>query len=300
VKAIYSDDTNEPAWYEAVIDSEDKEAEDKYWVTFPEYGNTEYVDLGDMELLHPPAAASSSSNGGGGRDRDRERETESDRRKKRDDSRSRSRDRSDRGGGGGRRDKDRSSRSRSRDRPDTENLLEKVLKSEREASAAIGRNYGHRPASYKGDEYLFPSLLRLLLLLLYNHHPSALLYLSAWSQPKLSLLCRVPLFEGGSLHRAQEVSFARCGSTRSHSPIAPPLSLPQSHLRYLLRLLCDGDSGGQERRVLGRAAKQTEDAQGALWRCLLRRETELVEMRLQPLPHEHASCIGGWCIHIII
>jgi hypothetical protein len=29
-------------------------------------------------------------------------------------------------------------------------LLQKVLKSEREASAAIGRNYGHRPASYKG------------------------------------------------------------------------------------------------------------------------------------------------------
>jgi pre-mRNA-splicing factor 38B len=29
--------------------------------------------------------------------------------------------------------------------------MEKVLASQREASAAVGRNYGHRPASYKGS-----------------------------------------------------------------------------------------------------------------------------------------------------
>ena len=45
VKAIYSDDANEPAWYEAVIDSKDEDSENKYWVTFPEYGNTEHVAI---------------------------------------------------------------------------------------------------------------------------------------------------------------------------------------------------------------------------------------------------------------
>ena len=58
VRAIYSDEENEPAWYDAVIDSRDKEAEEsslccshKYWVTFTEYGNTTSVDLGDIELI---------------------------------------------------------------------------------------------------------------------------------------------------------------------------------------------------------------------------------------------------------
>jgi hypothetical protein len=70
--AIYSDDENEPAWYEAVIDSRDREGEEnsfggghRYWVTFSAYGNTESVDLGDMKL-----ADRSSCSGGedGGRD----------------------------------------------------------------------------------------------------------------------------------------------------------------------------------------------------------------------------------------
>lgn len=74
VEAIYSDDANEPAWYPAVIDAvaEEDEAEGdredntkprkigirsskgnkryRFWVTFPEYGNNECVDLGDMRL----------------------------------------------------------------------------------------------------------------------------------------------------------------------------------------------------------------------------------------------------------
>jgi pre-mRNA-splicing factor 38B len=72
VMAIYSDDENEPAWYEAVIDSRDREGEEnsfggghRYWVTFSAYGNSESVDLGDMKL-----ADGSSCSGGedGGRD----------------------------------------------------------------------------------------------------------------------------------------------------------------------------------------------------------------------------------------
>lgn len=39
VRAIYSDEENEPAWYDAVIESIDESNEHKFWVLFPEYGN---------------------------------------------------------------------------------------------------------------------------------------------------------------------------------------------------------------------------------------------------------------------
>ncbi|KAJ8613356.1 hypothetical protein CTAYLR_002259 [Chrysophaeum taylorii] len=52
VRAIYADDNNEPAWYDAVIDAVEKIGDTaKYWVTFPEYGNQELVRLGDIELV---------------------------------------------------------------------------------------------------------------------------------------------------------------------------------------------------------------------------------------------------------
>ena len=235
VRAIYSDDANEPAWYEAVIDSVDADADaeteqHKYWVTFPEYGNTECVDLGDMELLgqgqgQGQAADSGDANGDaerGGRNkansvsrsRSRSRDVRDNRgkdydnrdrdsrdrgggysrdnrdRRDRDDSRDRGRNKRSRddsrdrgGGGGGGRDRDKnrarrddsSSRDRSHDRGgnrgekttgrssgsgssalsgaggSSSDLLQKVLQSEREASAAVGRHYGQRPASYKGS-----------------------------------------------------------------------------------------------------------------------------------------------------
>mmetsp|Transcript_21221 Transcript_21221/g.21342 ORF Transcript_21221/g.21342 Transcript_21221/m.21342 type:complete len:376 (+) Transcript_21221:164-1291(+) len=50
VKAIYQDEENEPAWYEAKIDLVDDEERFKYWVTFTEYGNSEMVDLGDLQV----------------------------------------------------------------------------------------------------------------------------------------------------------------------------------------------------------------------------------------------------------
>jgi pre-mRNA-splicing factor 38B len=220
VRAIYSDDANEPAWYEAVIDSKADDADgtgiDRYWVTFPEYGNSECVDLGDMELLSPTSSTSggggtgagagagggrSNSSSSGDRDKDRgmERERESgevserDRGSSyrgRDRERSRSRDRGSRDDSRDRhrdrdrdRDRDRGSRDDSRDRhrdrdrdrdrdrgsrdrsdgglyssaggasnsASSGSLLEKVLQSQREASAAVGRNYGQRPTSYKGS-----------------------------------------------------------------------------------------------------------------------------------------------------
>jgi pre-mRNA-splicing factor 38B len=196
VRAIYSDDANEPAWYEAVIDSIDNEDTEgnTFWVTFPEYGNTEKVDLGDMELLPAPGAATGERRDSDlGRDRSRERSEG----RKASVSRSRSRDRqSGRDGGqrrdnrgrdasrergdrrredsrdrrGGQRDDSRDrgrrrdgsgSRDLDRDRErsgepsgaggSSVNLLEKVLQSQREASAAVGKNYGQRPTSYKGS-----------------------------------------------------------------------------------------------------------------------------------------------------
>ena len=61
VRAIYGDEKNEPAWYEAVVEGEPVESKDdagakvlKYWVTFPEYGNSELVRLGDIEIDGPP------------------------------------------------------------------------------------------------------------------------------------------------------------------------------------------------------------------------------------------------------
>lgn len=39
VRAIYSDEENEPAWYDAIIDSFDETNDQRFWVTFTEYGN---------------------------------------------------------------------------------------------------------------------------------------------------------------------------------------------------------------------------------------------------------------------
>ena len=111
VRAVYSDPENEPAFYDAVIDSVedggDWEGFDgvgpRYWVTYSEHGNTECVDLGDLEV------SGGDADGRGARER-----------------------------------------SRSRDR-DGGNLMDKVMQSSREASAAVGKNYAKRVATYKGS-----------------------------------------------------------------------------------------------------------------------------------------------------
>lgn len=178
VKAIYSDQENEPAWYEAVIESIDEDNDMKFWVKFPEYGNTEYVDLGDMELLITKSSMNNDDDDGDDRrdakfskcehqnsrdsrdrDRDRDRHSKSTRAATGYSSRSRSRSDSRRRENSKRNRNESRSRSRSRDRDrdrhrDTtqpEDLMEKVLQSSREASAAVGKNYGQRPASYKGS-----------------------------------------------------------------------------------------------------------------------------------------------------
>lgn len=141
VRAIYSDEENEPAWYDAVIDSLEG---GKYWVSFPEYGNQSLVDLGEMDL------------GSNTRENDRQRHRSSSRDRHRSRDRSRSRDRYDskrRHRSRSRsRDRHRRSRSRSHDvRRDnsSEDLLQKVLKEQRDSSAAVGKDYARRIAGYK-------------------------------------------------------------------------------------------------------------------------------------------------------
>ncbi|OQS00400.1 pre-mRNA-splicing factor 38B [Achlya hypogyna] len=146
VRAMYSDEENEPAMYDAVIDEVD-EAKHVYWVTFPQYGNTEKVGLGDIEF-EPPRAPQRSRSRSRSRDRSRDR---GNRRR-----RSSSRDRR------GRRrspsyDRRRRSRSRSRERRPredkslTDDLMEEVRRRERRKAEAVGKDYAARPASYKGS-----------------------------------------------------------------------------------------------------------------------------------------------------
>lgn len=142
VKAIWGDEENEPAWYEAVVDGRDEESRTRYWVSFPEYGNSACVDLGEIEL--PTEAISDNDDGGGKYDRNRAEKRGDTRRE-----RSRSRERRRRSDS---RDRDRGSRERSSHREQQEgDLLAKVLRDARESSVAQGRNYGNRPTSYKGS-----------------------------------------------------------------------------------------------------------------------------------------------------
>lgn len=166
VKAIYEDAENDPAWYGAVI-SEVYEAEEgeeeTYLVTFEGYGNQEVVGLGDM-MLQDGGSARTSMDVGGQRDasadRRRSRSRSNGRSRSRERRRSRSRSRSfDRGRRSDRdsaRDGERRERGRKGRGGEGESLLgrellEEVRRKEREAAAARGKEYGQRPATFKGS-----------------------------------------------------------------------------------------------------------------------------------------------------
>mmetsp|Transcript_9431 Transcript_9431/g.20067 ORF Transcript_9431/g.20067 Transcript_9431/m.20067 type:complete len:523 (-) Transcript_9431:244-1812(-) len=215
IRALYGDEENPITWYDAVVDKvvlRDEETGEllprpKFWVTFPEYGNSELVTLGEVDLMtggreEPPGAARvgnigscergedrdrgrsydrdfvgyETSDGRGFSDRDRgrsDRKYEVQRgygdRRYRDSEFGRSGlDRVDYPMGGRRDDRDRS-RSRSRERDaysygrdgrhpvrhgssateEEKKLLEEVLRREREKSAAKGKVYAARPATFK-------------------------------------------------------------------------------------------------------------------------------------------------------
>ncbi|KAL4166013.1 hypothetical protein KRP22_014716 [Phytophthora ramorum] len=171
VRAMYADEENEPAMYDAVVDS--VEEGNKFWVSFPAYGNTEKVGLGDIEFdkgkqrrgRSPSRSRSagrsrSRSRGRDRRSRDRDTQRDSDRRRdgRRDRSRRRHRSRSrSQSASRGRRRSNRSrSRSRTRSKAGsgsdiTGDLLQQVRERERRKAEAVGRDYASRPASYKGS-----------------------------------------------------------------------------------------------------------------------------------------------------
>ncbi|CAH0517384.1 unnamed protein product [Peronospora belbahrii] len=181
IRAMYADEENEPAMYDAVIDS--VEEGNQFWVSFPAYGNTEKVSLGDIEFdkgkqrrgrsLSRSRSTGRSRSRSRGRDggrrrnrsRDRDSRHDSDRRRgsRRDCSkRSRARLRSRSKSRSPSRDRDRRrnlsrSRSRSHSRSKTGgsditgDLLQQVRERERRKAEAVGRDYASRPASYKGS-----------------------------------------------------------------------------------------------------------------------------------------------------
>jgi pre-mRNA-splicing factor 38B len=194
IQALYGDAENPVTWYDAVVDRvilRDEESGEllsrpKFQVTFPEYGNTEIVSLGEVDLPGTHAAGAEavgegkSEPGGGGysrndpgcgrgyddynRDRDwRGRGYGDDFRRGRDDRYAANRRRDYDGdrfrdghrGSDYRRDDPRRERSRSRDREksreeEERELLEEVKRREREKSAAKGKAYAARPSGFRG------------------------------------------------------------------------------------------------------------------------------------------------------
>lgn len=195
VRALYEDEDNPITWYDAVVDrviTTDSDtgkalSRPKFVVTFTEYGNTETVTLGEMDMPgHEQDDSRGKGRGWDDRGRGNSRRDRDDRGRRREDYGSR--DRYDRRGGYGRDDRDghrghgskwedydrdsrgyrgrsdgrgreerwerggqyRRDRSRSRERPqDSADLMKEVLRRERENSTAKGRAYAARPPTTK-------------------------------------------------------------------------------------------------------------------------------------------------------
>jgi len=191
IQALYGDEENPVTWYDAVVDRvitrDDEDGEllvrPKFQVTFPEYGNTEIVTLGEIDLPGSHGVGESAAGVVGGDRPNEDQVVENFRHERRghgrgyDDYHPRGND--GRGGRGyvedGRRGRDDSynrggrdsdykrhdnphrERSRSRDRPahksreqEERELMDEVLRREREKSAAKGKAYAARPMGFRG------------------------------------------------------------------------------------------------------------------------------------------------------
>ena len=165
VQALYGDDENPVTWYDAIVDRvvlRDLESGEllprpKFQVTFPEYGNTEIVSLGEVDLpgSHHDSKVTLGASGKG-----RSREEGNYPRNRRYDSRGNDYRSTDDRCGIQHNSRDRfyhRERSRSRERENNlndarreeEELMNEVLRREREKTAAKGRAYAARPATFK-------------------------------------------------------------------------------------------------------------------------------------------------------
>eukprot|EP00543_Licmophora_paradoxa_P005462 CAMPEP_0202458584 /NCGR_PEP_ID=MMETSP1360-20130828/26465_1 /ASSEMBLY_ACC=CAM_ASM_000848 /TAXON_ID=515479 /ORGANISM="Licmophora paradoxa, Strain CCMP2313" /LENGTH=329 /DNA_ID=CAMNT_0049079193 /DNA_START=580 /DNA_END=1569 /DNA_ORIENTATION=- len=144
VRALYEDDDNPLTWYDAVVDrvlTTDPDSgvafvRPKFVVTFPEYGNTETVTLGEIDI---PGGSDDGLTGFDNRGNPS--------RMERGHGRHRGDDRGHgTGGGGGGRQYDDRRQGYGREQA----LMEEVLRRERaEASTSNRRNYGTRPSTTK-------------------------------------------------------------------------------------------------------------------------------------------------------
>ena len=203
IQALYGDDENPITWYDAVVDRvilRDQESGEmlprpKFQVTFPEYGNTELVTLGEVDLpgsndSKQPAMERGWGSEGYDRRSERDYPRDDDRDRGRGYGHDSYRGSHDRGGGrydsrerdargrGYHDDRDRGNeslrrddrydarereyrreRSRSRDRDEKLNnarreeqdLMEEVLRRERDKTAAKGKAYAARPPTFKNS-----------------------------------------------------------------------------------------------------------------------------------------------------
>lgn len=192
IRALYGDEENPTTWYDGVIDRviwrDDSTglqlSRPKFMVTFPEYGNTEVVSLGEVDLptnsMNKRSDIKNDRLRGGpinkrkrdhkvhdhGRGRENNNRRHFDRQHDdypRDNRYDNRRGNQSRGYSGSRRDSDRhprnnsrnERRSCSRDRDDFEgvanenDLMEEVRRREREKTAAKGKAYAARPATFK-------------------------------------------------------------------------------------------------------------------------------------------------------
>lgn len=187
IQALYGDEENPVTWYDAVVDRailRDSESGElltrpKFQVTFPEYGNTEIVSLGEVDLPGTHAAGEGvcvgsddrgaesyrderpMGRGYDGYDRGYDRRGHDARGRGYDDDSRRGRDEGYRGRGPDyRRDEPRrdrqgyssannAPRNKSCDQEERE-LMDEVLRREREKSAAKGRAYAARPGGFRG------------------------------------------------------------------------------------------------------------------------------------------------------
>lgn len=196
IRALYGDEENPITWYDAVIDRVITRDEDagtslvrpKFKVTFPEYGNTETVTLGEIDMTKSKGVCDESRHQAFHETssktmRDRGYRHDDDRRRcyhDDDDNNISQRHGKDRDPGYNRNSRDQSShdknngffdkrphhdnyhsrcrseRSRSRERDgghqykiENEDLMEQVRRQEREKSTAKGRMYASRPRTFK-------------------------------------------------------------------------------------------------------------------------------------------------------
>ena len=175
IQALYGDDENPTTWYDAVVDkviyrdeNDIELSKPKFIVTFPEYGNTETVTLGEIDVPHNHSSSSYNTGHNNVYDSQHRRETLTNYRDRdgcdppRQSTLSQGYSDSRNSIHGDRYDRPRHrhnyergyrrSRSRSRDRDDgyeKQALMEEVRKKERDRIAAKGKQYAARPATFK-------------------------------------------------------------------------------------------------------------------------------------------------------